>query len=98
VSLRGQGRSFSAIARQLGMRRSSDAYRSFHRGLAARSESECRQLASDELARLAALEVRIRSRDALVPDKMSRRLQGLDQMRADLTPHLGGENRDGHST
>ncbi len=98
MALRGTGSSFSAIARQLGMRRSSDAYDSFHRGLASKSESESRQLVRDELERLDALEARIRSRDAVAPDKMSRRLGGLDQMRADVKRHLGGRDPNVPST
>lgn len=97
VALRGEGHSFSAIARQVGMRRSKDVYRSFHRGIDARSERDRDRLARDELTRLAALEARIRSRDASEPEKMSRRLEGLAQMRADLQRHLGRQDTDAES-
>ncbi len=93
VTLRNEGNSFSAIARQLGMKRSKDAYRSFHRGLGARNDTERGDLATAELARLVTLEARIRSRDASDPTKMDRRLVALEQMREDLRPHLGSRPR-----
>jgi hypothetical protein len=89
LALRKDGSSFSAIARQLGMKRSSDAYQAFHRALSARPELERPLLAREELERLVTLEARIRSRDALVPDKLHQRLEGLEQMREDLRRHLG---------
>ncbi|HLX78026.1 MAG TPA: hypothetical protein VKR27_04015 [Acidimicrobiales bacterium] len=84
LALREEGRSFSAIARQLGLRRAKDAYATFHRTLASRPEAERAEIVRRELERLAVLEVRIRSRDAKEPEKMARRLEGLEQMRQNL--------------
>ena len=47
-------------------------------------EVERKELVSRELGRLTLLEQRIRSRDAAQPEKMSRRLEALEQMRQDL--------------
>ena len=82
--MREEGRSFSAIARHLGVRRAKDVYATFHRSLASQPEVERKELVSRELGRLTLLEQRIRSRDAAQPEKMSRRLEALEQMRQDL--------------
>jgi len=84
LALREEGRSFSAIARQLGVRRAKDVYATFHRTLASRPEGERGELVRRELERLAVLEVRIRSRDATSPEKLARRLEALEHMRRDL--------------
>lgn len=84
LSLRGQGLSFAAIAGRLGLRRSKDAYASFHRALAARSGEERSLLVEQELGRLQLLEARIRDRDGANPDRMARRLAALATMRAAL--------------
>lgn len=81
LALREEGRSFSAIARHLGIRRARDVYVTFHRTLASRPEAERGELVRRELERLAVLEVRIRSRDAAEPEKMARRLEALEHMR-----------------
>ncbi|MDA8032942.1 MAG: hypothetical protein M0T71_02050 [Actinomycetota bacterium] len=84
LSLRGQGLSFAAIAGRLGLRRSKDAYASFHRALASRSGAERAQLVEQELGRLQQLEARIRERDVANPDRMTRRLAALATMRSAL--------------
>lgn len=84
LSLRGQGLSFSAIAGRLGLKRSKDAYASFHRALGARPEEERVLLVQQEQVRLEALETRIRERDAADPDRMAHRLKALEVMRAAL--------------
>ena len=84
LSLRGEGRSFSAIAASLGLKRAKDAYQAFHRAIGGRPDEERQGLVAEELERLSALEARIRSRDAAVPDKMNHRLAALEKMREDL--------------
>ena len=84
LSLRAEGYSFAAIASKLRLKRSKDAYASFHRGLDARPPEERSALARDELVRLDALEVRIRDRDAANPERMEHRLAALETMRRAL--------------
>ncbi len=82
--MRGEGRSFSAIAGRLGLKRSRDAYQAFHRALNERPESERPALVGQELQRLETLEARIRDRDSADADKMNHRLEALEHMRRDL--------------
>lgn len=86
LALRQGGSSFSAIARRLELRRAIDAHRSFVRALGAYSLDERAQLVAGEEARLDQLEQRIRTRDAADPEKVKRRLQGVDKLREDLRP------------
>jgi hypothetical protein len=89
LTLRGEGLSFAAIASRLGFRRSREALDTFHRALQASDESAKPALVREELARLEVLEGRIRSRDAADPEKMSKRLQALEQLRARLSSAAG---------
>jgi hypothetical protein len=88
--LRGEGLSFAAIASRLGLRRSRDAFDHFHRAVQSSDESVKPGLIGEELARLDSLEARIRSRDAVVPERMNHRLEALERMRARLSPQPGG--------
>ena len=81
LALRESGASFSAIARQLELRRATDAHRSFIRALGAYDGSERRRLLSNEEARLDLLEQRIRDRDAADSSKVQRRLIGVKNLR-----------------
>jgi hypothetical protein len=82
--LREQGRSFAAIARTVGLKRSADAREAFLRELRGRPEEERRGLVERELERLDKLEARVRVRDAEEPDKLQTRLGALAAMRASL--------------
>ncbi len=95
LALRSEGRSFSAIARQLGIKRANEAYRAFHRALNQRPAGERRPLALGEQERLVSLEARIRLRDAAQPEKMAGRLEALKQMRDDLQPYLDANGDEG---
>jgi hypothetical protein len=81
LTLREAGSSFSAIARRLELARAVDAHRSFLRALGAREGAERQRLIDNEEARLGRLEQRIRERDAAEPDKVERRLLGVDKLR-----------------
>jgi len=81
VALRERGKSYSAIASTLGMKRAVDANEAFVRALRSLSEKERSALQQREWARLDQLEARIRSRDALQPAKMERSLVGLAALR-----------------
>jgi hypothetical protein len=89
LALRGENLSFAAIAYRLGLKRSRDAFEAFHRALQSSPAAERSELIRQELGRLVTLEARIRSRDAAEPDKMQKRLAGLEKMRERLL-------REGH--
>ncbi len=81
LTLRESGKSFSAIARLLGLERATEAHRSFVRALGAREGDERKQLIKNEEARLDQLEQRIRQRDAQDVAKVERRLLGVQSLR-----------------
>jgi hypothetical protein len=84
LMLREGNASYSAIARQLALRRAMDAHKAFIRAVGARSGEEQRHLVAKEQARLDVLETRIRARDAADPVKMQRRVEALEKLRAAL--------------
>ena len=84
LAMREGGCSFSAIARRLELHRAIDAHRSFVRALAAYNGNDRRHLVESEEGRLNRLEERIRSRDAADPEKVKRRLMGVDKFREAL--------------
>jgi hypothetical protein len=84
LALRGHGTSFCAIARRLELHRAIDAHQSFLRALGTYAGDDRQQLVEDEKARLDRLEERIRTRDAADPQKVMRRLTGVDQLRGAL--------------
>ena len=84
MALREEGRSYAAVARSLGFRRSNDARQAFLRGMRGRPDSERRMIADRERQRLDELEQRIRTRDADDPAKLERRLTALEQLRLGL--------------
>jgi hypothetical protein len=61
--------------------RAVDAHRSFVRALGAHQGAERQRLVDNEEARLDLLERRIRERDAAEPEKVTRRLAGVDKFR-----------------
>ena len=81
LALRESGSSYSAIARRLELGRAVDAHRSFVRALGAHQGAERQRLVDNEEARLDLLERRIRERDAAEPEKVTRRLAGVDKFR-----------------
>jgi Tfp pilus assembly protein PilN len=90
LALRAEGLSFAAIANRLGFRRSRDALDAFHRALRSSAEADRPRLIHEELARLEALEARIRSGETDDPEKMQNRLHALGRMRERLLPAPGG--------
>lgn len=84
LALREGGCSFSAIARRLELHRAIDAHRSFVRALGACNANDRRHLVESEEARLARLEERIRARDGADPEKVERRLMGVNKFREAL--------------
>lgn len=86
LSLRESGKSYSAIARTLGIERATEAHNSFVRALGTHEGSERSQLIKNEEARLDELEQRIRQRDAADVSKLERRLQAVEKLRASIRP------------
>ena len=84
VALRERGKSYSAIASALGMKRAVNANEAFVRAMRSLSEKERTTMQQREFARLDQLEARIRSRDAQQPDKMQRHLVALEALRDGL--------------
>jgi hypothetical protein len=80
--LRESGKSFSAIARSLGLERATEAHRSFVRAIGTHEGTERRQIIEREETRLDELEQRIRTRDASDTEKLERRLLGVKKLRA----------------
>ena len=81
VALREQGRTYAAIARELGIRRAAGAQASFVRVLRNRSSQDRTPMLQRELGRLDLLEGRIRDRDAADPERLGRRLEALSVLR-----------------
>jgi hypothetical protein len=84
LALRESGNSFSAIARKLELPRAVDAHRSFLRALGTYAGPDRQQLVDGEEERLDRLELRIRTRDSADPEKLERRLMGVDKFREAL--------------
>jgi hypothetical protein len=84
LKLRESGSSYSAIARQLELRRATDAHRAFARALHSLTDEDRRRVTKNEELRLDQLEVRIRRRDAAEPEKIERRLAAVGLLRAAL--------------
>lgn len=81
LTLRESGKSFSAIARTLGLGRATEAHRSYVRAFGGRDGDERRRLVKNEEARLDLLEQRIRERDAQDVPKLEHRLLGVQKLR-----------------
>jgi hypothetical protein len=81
VALRERGKSYSAIASTLGMKRATNANEAFVRAMRSLPEKDRSALQQREAGRLDQLEARIRSRDALEPEKMERHLVALEALR-----------------
>ena len=86
LALRESGKSYSAIARTLGLERATEAHTSFVRALEKHEDGERRQLIKNEEARLDELEQRIRQRDAADLPKLERRLGAVQKLREALRP------------
>jgi hypothetical protein len=81
LALREAGESYSAIARRLELARAATAHAAFIRAVRHRSGSELEGLLQRENERLDQLEARIRERDAADPEKVTRRLAGVEALR-----------------
>ena len=84
LALREDGRSYSAIAREVGLKRSTDAQSAFVRAVRDRPETERREILARESQRLDLLEKRVRERDRAQPATMERRLAALGKLREEL--------------
>jgi hypothetical protein len=84
LKLRETGSSYSSIARQLELRRATDAHRAFARAVHSLNDEERQRVTRNEGQRLDQLEIRIRHRDAAAPEKIERRLAAVGALRAAL--------------
>jgi hypothetical protein len=85
VALREQGRSFAGIARALGFERPMQANAAFMAALRRLPAAEQESLRNHELARLNALDERLRQRSDLNETEMARRARSLERLRKRLT-------------
>jgi hypothetical protein len=81
LSLRETGRTFAAIARELGLKRSTDAQSAFVRAVKEQPPEQRVEILRRESDRLDLLEKRIRDRDREEPETMDRRLAALKKLR-----------------
>ena len=84
LALREEGRSFSGIARILGLDNGHVANEAFNRALRCRPKSQQEWLRSREMMRLDAVASRVRQRDDLSVEEVIRRLRGVKQQRKTL--------------
>ncbi|HEV8297738.1 MAG TPA: hypothetical protein VGQ20_10580 [Acidimicrobiales bacterium] len=84
LELRTQGRSFTSIARTLGLAKVPMATDAFNRALRTRSIDLQQSLRRDEHQRLDMLAEHVRADAALTPETMARRLVVIDRMRVAL--------------
>ncbi|HEX5268451.1 MAG TPA: hypothetical protein VFW24_16910 [Acidimicrobiales bacterium] len=78
------GLSYAAVARNLGLKRATDARAAFVRALRSCEEAERQEIVVREHKRLDQLAERIRTRDAAQPEKIERRLTALAKLREGL--------------
>lgn len=84
LTFREEGRTFTAIARELGLGGTVEANAAFNRALRRRPSGEQDGLRQREMARLDALGERVRQRDDLSEEEVARRMRGLDRLRKAL--------------
>ncbi len=84
LARRESGQTYSAIARGLELPRAMAAHEAFLRALGHRTGEDHQTLVDNERRRLDELETRIRTRDAANPEKVARRLEGVEVLRASL--------------
>ena len=84
LARREQGRSFSRIAREMGLDRGLQANAAFNRALRRLPADDQEAARGREVARLDALGARLRQRDDLDEADVVRRMRSLDRLRAAL--------------
>lgn len=84
LAFREEGKTFAAIARELGLDGTIDANAAFNRALRRRPSGEQDGLRQREMARLDALGERVRQRVDLSEEEVARRMRGLERLRKAL--------------
>ena len=84
LQLRQEGRSFAAIATQLGYERARDVWLAFNRALRRHAPEEQATLRRAEMARLEARTDAIRVKADITPEEQARRLDLIERMRVRL--------------
>jgi hypothetical protein len=82
LELRGQGRSFSAIAQLVGYSAATEAPTAFNRALRRRSAAEQKKLSAAEVKRLDELEKKVRSDGDMGDAAVEKKLKAVAHLRA----------------
>ena len=85
LELRSQGRSYGAIARELGLDQPRDAHDAFRRAVRSRPAPEQTVLRNQELDRLDELSEQIRTLPHLTAEQVAAQLRVVTRLRHDLT-------------
>ncbi|MEY2567923.1 MAG: hypothetical protein QOE35_2452 [Actinomycetota bacterium] len=84
LELRSSGKSFSSIAKALGLERAHDANEAFIRALRRRAPKARKVIREAEAGRLEALATKVRARDDLTPEQTKKRLRSVERLRQTL--------------
>lgn len=82
LRLRGTGRAFTRISRQLGLGTPTDAHNAFQRAFRRLPAGERDQVRKAELSRLNRLAAKVKGDSTRSADKQARQLQTIDRLRA----------------
>ena len=85
LRLRGEGRPYARISRDLGLDRGADAQRAFVRALRRLPTSDARQIRAEELSRLDRLAERVRVDSSHNDVDRARRLKTIERMRGRIS-------------
>jgi len=84
LELRSSGKSFSAIAKALGLERAHDANDAFNRALRRLSPKAKKTVREAEAGRLEALATKVKGRTDLTPEQTNKRLRAVERLRQTL--------------
>ncbi|MDQ1374105.1 MAG: hypothetical protein QOJ09_1443 [Actinomycetota bacterium] len=84
LELRSSGKSFSSIAKALGLERAHDANEAFIRALRRKAPKARKVLREAEAGRLEALATKVKARDDLTPEQTKKRLRSVERLRQTL--------------
>ena len=85
LRLRGEGRAYARISRDLGLARGADAQRAFARALRRLPTPDATRVRSEELSRLDRLAERVRGDTEQKDVDRSRRLKTIERMRSEIS-------------
>ncbi len=85
LRLRGEGRAYARISRDLGLDRGADAQRAFVRALSRLPDSDARRVRAEEVSRLDRLAERVRGDAKQNVTDRDRRLKTIERMRSRIS-------------